>query len=76
MATAFDIHEHRHQLKQRRDSGDTQLFDARDRIACPVCGEPFERLFRAERSAVQFPENDGARFCLVHNEEAILLFRH
>jgi hypothetical protein len=29
----FDIHDHRHRLKQLRDSGDTKLFANRDEMA-------------------------------------------
>lgn len=74
--TNFDVHEHRHRLKQLRDDGDTRLFDNRDGVACPVCEEPFTRLFSTHRSTTTFPENDGSRFCLLRDTDAIHLFRH
>ncbi|MFC5279016.1 flagella cluster protein [Halorubrum rubrum] len=72
----FDVHEHRHALKQLRDAGDTSLWENRKAVACPACGEPFDRLFTTRQSATRFPENDGARFCLVREADAIHVFRH
>ena len=72
----FDVHEHRHALKQLRDTGDTSLWENRKAVACPVCSEPFDRLFSTRKSTAQFPENDGSRFCLARDGEALHLFRH
>lgn len=72
----FDVHEHRHALKQLRDTGATSLWANRDAVACPVCDDPFERLFTTREAGARFPENDGARFCLLRDGDAIHLFRH
>ena len=72
----FDIHAERHRLKQLRDDGDSKLFENRKGVECPACGSPFHRLFVTKRSAESFPENDGSRFCLVRDLEAVYLFRH
>lgn len=76
--TPFDVHDHRHRLKQLRDSGETKLFANRDEVACPACGEPFERLFSTRREATCFPDPGSARFCLVvpEDDEYAHLFRH
>lgn len=74
--TEFDIHAERHRLKQLRDDGDTTLFENRDGVECPACGQRFDRLFSTRRTAISFPENDGARFCLVRDDETVHLFRH
>jgi DNA-directed RNA polymerase subunit RPC12/RpoP len=76
MSDPFDIHEHRHELKQLRDSGDTKLFENRDEVACPACGSRFRRLFSTRQPTTSFPENDGSRFCLVRGEEYVHVFRH
>lgn len=73
---AFDVHDHRHRLKQVTDRGDDKLFENRDGLACPACGEAFGRLYSTRRSATSFPENDGSRFCLVRGETYVHLFRH
>jgi len=74
--TGFDLHAERHRLKQLTDDGDTKLFENRDGVACPACGEPFCRLFLTGRETASFPENDGSRFCLVRGDDAVHLFRH
>lgn len=72
----FDVHDHRHRLKQLTDDGDAKLFENRDGVVCPACGEAFDRLFSTRRTATTFPENDGSRFCLVRGETFVHLFRH
>lgn len=76
MPDQFDIHDHRHELKQLRDSGDTKLFENRQDVTCPVCGGIFEKLFYTEAAGTQFPENDGSRFCVLRESNATLMFRH
>ncbi|MFO8116428.1 MAG: flagella cluster protein [Halorubrum sp.] len=76
MTDTFEIHDHRHELKQLRDSGDTKLFENRDGLSCPVCGTAFRRLLMTANQAVQFPENDGSRFCILRQPTEIVVFRH
>lgn len=76
MAEEFSLHDHRHQLKQLRDSGDTKLFDNRGSLDCPACEQPFTRLFYSSKRTTTFPENDGVRFCILRKNDAVLLFRH
>jgi hypothetical protein len=72
----FDVHDHRHALKQLKDTGSTGLWENREAVPCPVCDAPFDRLFTTRKPGTTFPENDGARFCLLRDEDAIHLFRH
>ncbi|QHS17879.1 DUF7385 family protein [Halopenitus persicus] len=72
----FDVHANRHRLKQLRNAGDTELYENRDDVACPACGEPFTRLFVTERATTTFPETDGSRFCLGNGPDGIYVFRH
>lgn len=76
MTAHFDIHDHRHELKQLRDSGKTKLFENREGIACPACGDQFTKLFLTRKDTTKFPENDGTRFCILQQEGEVLLFRH
>jgi hypothetical protein len=74
---SFDIHDHRHRLKQLRDGGETKLFENRDGMACPACGEPFSRLFSTRKTRTRFPAPGDARFCLVAPDgEFVHLFSH
>ena len=72
----FDVHDHRHELKQLRDSGATSLWENREETVCPVCEDVFSRLFVTKQAGTTFPENDGARFCLLRDGDAVYLFRH
>lgn len=72
----FNVHDHRHALKQLKDTGSTGLWENRKEVPCPVCDAPFDRLFTTRESGTAFAENDGARFCLLRDEDAIHLFRH
>ncbi|MGM0446742.1 MAG: DUF7385 family protein [Methanobacteriota archaeon] len=74
--TGFDVHDHRHELKQLRDAGRTSLWENREGMACPVCDDAFSRLFVTRQTGTTFPENDGARFCLLRDGDAVYLFRH
>ncbi len=74
--TGFDLHAERNRLKQLTDDGDTRLFENRDDVPCPACGQPFERVFSTRRESVSFPETDGSRFCLVREPDVVHLFRH
>ncbi|OYR40340.1 MULTISPECIES: flagella cluster protein [unclassified Halorubrum] len=74
--TRFDVHDHRHALKQLKDTGSTRLWKNRKDVPCPVCDAPFDRLFTTREIGTTFPENDGARFCLLRDDHAIHLFRH
>ncbi len=76
MTVSFDLHDHRHELKQLRDAGTTKLFANRSELACPACGEPFIRLFMSSQQITTFPENDGARFCILQQDETLYMFRH
>ncbi|OYR80488.1 flagella cluster protein, partial [Halorubrum distributum] len=48
----------------------------REEMACPVCDDVFSRLFVTRQAGTTFPENDGARFCLLRDGDAVYLFRH
>lgn len=76
MPDTFDIHEYRHRMKQLKESSDSGLYDNRDGVVCPVCGEPFDRLFVMRSDSHSFPENDGAAFCLLRQDDGVYLFRH
>ncbi len=76
MSETFDLHDVRHRLKQLVDDGDTKLFENRDGVECPTCGTPFVRLFVIRKTKTSFPENDGSRFCLLHDSAGIHVLRH
>lgn len=76
MPDSFDIHNHRHEMKQLKDTGKTGLYDNRKGVRCPVCNDPFDRLFLTKQRETTFPENDGASFCLLNQGDTVYMFRH
>lgn len=76
MDADFDVHDHRHQLKQIQDSGETAVFENRDGLTCPACAQEFERLMLVEPRQFSFPSSAGSPFCLVRRADDLVLFRH
>jgi hypothetical protein len=75
MSERFDVHDHRHALKLRRDSGRTQLWENRKGLDCPACDDPFADLLVSEKHHNSFNPPEG-RFCVVREEGRILVFTH
>ncbi|NEU56097.1 flagella cluster protein [Halorussus sp. MSC15.2] len=71
----FDVHDHRHALKLRKDTGDTQFWENRKALDCPACGDAFSDLLISEKRNNSFNSPDG-RFCVVRESDRILLFTH
>ncbi|THE63598.1 flagella cluster protein [Salinadaptatus halalkaliphilus] len=76
MDADFDVHDHRHQLKQLQDSGETAVFENRDGLTCPACSREFERLMLVEPRQYSVPSNAGSPFCLLRRDDDLVLFRH
>lgn len=63
-------------MKLLRDDGDVTLYENRDDVACPGCGDPFSRLLLTERRAHAFDVDDADRLCVVHEDERLLVCLH
>jgi hypothetical protein len=73
--TTFDEHAVRHRLKLVTDTGVSVLYENRDDVACPVCGDPFDE-FYATREAQSFRPSRPVGFCVAHTDERLLVFTH
>ncbi|MFA1610888.1 DUF7385 family protein [Halobellus rubicundus] len=76
MADRFDQHAVRHRMKLLSDDGDTTLYENRDEVDCPACGEPFSRLLLTERRAHSFDVDGAGRLCVVHEDERLVVCLH
>ncbi|WP_458205607.1 DUF7385 family protein [Haladaptatus sp. NG-SE-30] len=74
--TGMDIHAIRHRLKLKKDAGHSTLFENRDSVACPACGEPFGDLFVTEKREHSFSPTGSMRFCVVREDDRTLLLTH
>ena len=75
VSDGFDVHDYRHGLKLLRQDRGTMTLENLDGIACPACGEPFERLFVSERRTNSF-DDPGTSFCLARTDEELLVLTH
>jgi hypothetical protein len=76
MADRFDQHAVRHRMKLLRDTGETTLYENRDGVACPACGDPFDRLLLTDRATHSFDIGDGGRLCLKREGDRALVAMH
>jgi hypothetical protein len=71
----FDEHAVRHRLKLVSDTGASVLYENRDGVACPVCGDPFDE-FYATSGSQSFRPPERVGFCVAHGDDRLLLFTH
>lgn len=72
----MDIHVFHHRLKLKKDAGDTELFENRDLVAYPACGEPFADLLTSEKQEYSFRLTGSMRLCVVRKDDRLLVFTH
>jgi hypothetical protein len=71
----FDEHAVRHRLKLVTDAGASVLYENRDDVRCPVCGEAFDEFYATSEQS-SFRPTDPVGFCVAHTDERLLLFTH
>ncbi|WP_335998992.1 DUF7385 family protein [Halorientalis halophila] len=72
----IDVHDYRHGLKLLKETRETSHWANKKPYACPGCDEPFEQLFVSEKTHNAFTPSSATPFCIRHEEDRILLFRH
>jgi hypothetical protein len=72
----IDIHGYRHGLKLRKETRETSHWENNDGFACPACNKEFQHLFTSEKRHNTFTPSSPTPFCIVREDDRILLFRH
>jgi hypothetical protein len=72
----IDVHDYRHGLKLLKETRETSLWTNKKGYACPACGKPFEQLFTSEKEHNTFDPSSVTPFCIRHEADRILMFRH
>lgn len=72
----IDLHDHRHGLKLLRETRETSHWANKRPYACPACGKPFEEVFVSEKRHSSFSPSAATPFCIRHERDRILMFRH
>jgi hypothetical protein len=76
MAERFDQHAVRHRMKLLTDDGDVSLYENRDGVPCPSCGDPFDRVLLTERASHSFDVADTARVCVADEDDRLVVCTH
>ena len=76
MPDRFDQHAVRHRMKLLREDGDVTLYENRDGVRCPACGDPFSRLLLTERRTHSFDLGGTDRVCVAHEDDRLVVCRH
>ncbi|WP_256290389.1 DUF7385 family protein [Halobellus inordinatus] len=76
MADRFDQHAVRHRMKLLREDGDVTLYENRDGVECPACGEPFTRLLLTERRTHSFGLAGSERLCVAREDDRLVVCTH
>lgn len=72
----IDLHEYRHGLKLLKETRQTSYWENKQGYACPACDKPFEQLFTSEKRHNTFSPSTATPFCIVHEDNRLIMFRH
>lgn len=72
----IDLHEYRHGLKLLKETRETSRWENKRGYDCPACGDPFEGLFATEKRHNTFSATGETPFCIVREQDRLLMFRH
>lgn len=76
MADRFDQHAVRHRMKLLRSDGDVTLYENRDGVACPACGESFGRVLLTAQPSHSFEPSDLDRLCVTREPDRLVVCTH
>lgn len=76
MAERFDQHAVRHRMKLLTDDGDVTLYENRDGVPCPACGDPFDRVLLTRRDAHSFDVAGNETFCVTDEDDRLVVCTH
>lgn len=76
MGDGFDVHAVRHRMKLVRETREGALYQNRDAVPCPHCGDPFDELFLTDRPAHRFSPDEAISFCVVREPARFIVCTH
>ncbi|CAM2926069.1 flagella cluster protein [Halobacterium salinarum] len=66
----------RHRVKLLEDTGRSRLFENRDAVACPVCGQPFDQALVSRNDTEQLAPDAELSLCLHRGTDRMVVFTH
>lgn len=76
MSSVIDFEAVRHRVKLVRDSGDAALYENRDGVDCPVCGDSFDDALETTARTREVGFDSSVRLCVARDPDRLLLFTH
>ncbi|GAA0267507.1 DUF7385 family protein [Halobacterium noricense] len=76
MDDPVDFEAVRHRVKLLRDTGSEQVFENRDGVACPACGEAFTEALATTERTCQLSPGPSVDICLVREPERMIVLTH
>ncbi|WP_432419606.1 DUF7385 family protein [Halobacterium zhouii] len=76
MGDVIDFEAVRHRLKLRRDTGTVRLFENRDGVSCPVCGEAFDEALATTERSRQLGSDQPLDVCVARESDRLFIFTH
>ncbi|MCG1002948.1 MULTISPECIES: hypothetical protein [Halobacterium] len=76
MGDGVDFEAVRHRVKLRQDTGTERLFENRDGVACPACGEAFTEALATTERTCQLSPGPDVDVCIVREANRIIIFTH
>jgi len=72
----LDFESVRHRVKLVEDTGESRLFENRDGVQCPVCGDPFDEALESTGQTEQLHPRNGLSLCIANGESRLVLLTH
>lgn len=72
----LDFESMRHRIKLVRDAGGERLFENRDDVRCPVCGDVFVEVLATTDRTCRLTPNERIDVCLVREDDRVVAFTH
>lgn len=76
MGKAIDFHAVRHRLKLVHDDGSTSVWENRDDVSCPVCGEPFAEALATAKRTYDLSPASPRDVCVVREDDRLVVLTH
>jgi hypothetical protein len=76
MADTIDFEAIRHRVKLLQDTGERRIFENRDGVSCPVCGDAFDEALATTGRTEQLAPDRQLDVCLLRESKRLILFTH
>ncbi|MGB9965983.1 DUF7385 family protein [Halobacterium hubeiense] len=76
MGETVDFEAVRHRLKLVQDTGTERVFENRDGVTCPACGDAFAEALATTERTCQLSPGPSVDVCIVREADRTIVFTH